>query len=352
MQPHEAIYIKTNVKSPGFATKPIQSELEVNYDTRFFAHQKESNPDAYTRLILDVLRGNHGPFVRDDELRRAWEIFNPLLHKIENEKIQPIVYKQGGRGPAEADRFVSEKAGYIRNEDYVFYEDTVARKTEGTDTAPVVTISKGPSIQVPTEDLCDIGLFGLAVMGQNFALNMAEHGFKVCVGNRTTSKVDVAVQRAHDEGNLPIVGSSSPEDLVAHLKKPRVVVILVQAGKPVDDMISTLSRFMEEGDIIVDGGNEWFHNSIRRAEYLKPKGIRFVGMGISGGEEGARNGPSLMPGGPPDAYAVLEPIFTKCAAQASGACVGYLGPIGSVRFDPNFSGFLRCCQLTHVCCKL
>jgi NAD binding domain of 6-phosphogluconate dehydrogenase/Glucose-6-phosphate dehydrogenase, C-terminal domain len=275
MQPHEAIYIKTNVKSPGFATKPIQSELEVNYDTRFFAHQTESNPDAYTRLILDVLRGNHGPFVRDDELRRAWEIFNPLLHKIENEKIQPIIYKQGGRGPEQADQFVSEKAGYIRNEDYVFYEESVARKTEGTDTAPVVTVSNGPSIQVPAGDLCDIGLFGLAVMGQNFALNMAEHGFKVCVGNRTKSKVDVTVERAHKEGDLPIVGASSPEDLVAHLKKPRVVVILVQAGKPVDDMISTLSRYMEKGDIIVDGGNEWFHNSIRRAEFLKPKGIRF-----------------------------------------------------------------------------
>jgi hypothetical protein len=331
MQPHEAIYIKTNVKSPGFATKPIQSELEVNYDTRFFAHQKESNPDAYTRLILEVLRGNHGPFVRDDELRRAWEIFTPLLHKIENDKVHPIVYKQGSRGPAEADKFVTEKAGYVRNEDYVFYEDSLARKTEGTDTAPVVVVSKGPSIQVPPEELCDIGLFGLAVMGQNFALNMAEHGFKVCVGNRSKAKIETTVQRASDEGNLPIVGSSSPEDLVAHLKKPRIVVILVQAGKPVDDMISTLSRYMEEGDIIVDGGNEWFHNSVRRAEFLNPKGIKFIGMGISGGEEGARNGPSLMPGGPPEAYTAIEPILTKCAAQASGSCVGYLGPIGSVR---------------------
>lgn len=325
--------MKTNVKSPGFTSKPIQSELEVNYDTRFFAHQKESNPDAYTRLILDVLRGKQGAFVRDDELRRAWEIFTPLLHKIETDKILPIIYPQGGRGPVEADQFVSEKAGYIRNEDYVFYEGGVARKTEGTDAAPVVTVSPGPSVSFPDEDLCDIGLFGLAVMGQNFALNMAEHGFKVCVGNRSKAKVEVTLQRAADEGNLPIVGSSGPEDLVAHLKKPRKIVILVQAGKPVDDMISTLARYMEEGDIIVDGGNEWFHNTIRRAEFLKPKGIHFMGMGISGGEEGARNGPSLMPGGPLEAYTALEPILNKCAAQVErlGPCVGYLGPIGSVR---------------------
>jgi glucose-6-phosphate 1-dehydrogenase len=113
MQPHEAIYMKTNVKSPGFAAKPIQSELEVNYDSRFFAHQKEANPDAYTRLILDVLQRRHAAFVRDDELRRAWEIFTPLLHRIEKENIQPIIYKQGGRGPKEADEFIHTKGGYV-----------------------------------------------------------------------------------------------------------------------------------------------------------------------------------------------------------------------------------------------
>jgi 6-phosphogluconate dehydrogenase len=160
---------------------------------------------------------------------------------------------------------------------------------------------------------------------------MAEHGFKVCVGNRSVSKVDVTVQRAKDEGNLPIVGSTSIGELVARLKKPRKVVILVQAGQAVDDTVAVLARFMGRGDIIIDGGNEWYPNSIKRAGYLQPKGIHFIGMGISGGEEGARKGPSLMPGGPKEAYLAVEPIFTKCAAQVErfGACVGYVGPVGA-----------------------
>jgi 6-phosphogluconate dehydrogenase len=161
---------------------------------------------------------------------------------------------------------------------------------------------------------------------------MAEHGFKVCVSNRSPSKVDDTVQRAKDEGGLPLVGAKSPEAFLAHLKKPRKVVILVQAGKPVDDTISSLARYMDRDDIIIDGGNEWFPNSIRRAEFLKPKGIHFIGMGISGGEEGARKGPSLMPGGPKEAYLAVEPILEKCAAQVerTGPCVGYLGPVGAV----------------------
>jgi glucose-6-phosphate 1-dehydrogenase len=112
--------------------------LEVNYDTRFFDHEKGSNPDAYTRLILDVLQGKHASFVRDDELRRAWEIFTPVLNEIEqpDTTIRPIIYPQGGRGPIEADQFIEQEAGYVRNEDYVFYETGVARKTEGTDTVP------------------------------------------------------------------------------------------------------------------------------------------------------------------------------------------------------------------------
>jgi glucose-6-phosphate 1-dehydrogenase len=126
MQPNEAVYLKTNVKSPGFHATPIQSELEVNYDTRYFDRDGKStstsNPDAYTRLILDVLHGRHASFVRDDELRRAWEIFTPVLHEIESETkhIKPIVYKQGGRGPIEADQFIEQQAHYIRNVDYDF----------------------------------------------------------------------------------------------------------------------------------------------------------------------------------------------------------------------------------------
>ena len=180
------------------------------------------------------------------------------------------------------------------------------------------------------ETLCDIGLYGLAVMGQNFALNMASKGFKVCVGNRSPAKVELTVNRAKDEGDLPLIGSASPEDFVSKLSRPRKIVILVMAGKPVDETIAKLSEFMEEGDVIVDGGNEWYLNSLRRAEELKEKGIMFVGMGISGGEEGARNGPSLMPGGPKQAFKLIEPIITKCAAQVNdGPCTGYLGPVGS-----------------------
>jgi len=178
--------------------------------------------------------------------------------------------------------------------------------------------------------MSDVGLYGLAVMGQNFALNMASHGFSVCVGNRSQPKVDLTVNRAKAEGNLPLVGSSSVEEFVSKLSKPRKVIILVQAGKPVDATIAALSEYMEEGDLIIDGGNEWFPNSVRRAEELKPKGINFIGMGISGGEEGARNGPSLMPGGPKESYDIIAPILTKCAAQVSdGECVAYCGPVGS-----------------------
>uniref|UniRef100_A0A7S0TBR0 6-phosphogluconate dehydrogenase, decarboxylating n=1 Tax=Pseudo-nitzschia delicatissima TaxID=44447 RepID=A0A7S0TBR0_9STRA len=177
---------------------------------------------------------------------------------------------------------------------------------------------------------CDVGLYGLAVMGQNFALNMAEHGFKVSVCNRSPSKVDTTVARAKDEGDLPLEGHKGVKEFIASLSVPRKVVILVMAGKPVDSTIALLSEHMEPGDVIIDGGNEWFPNSVRRAEELKPKGIHFIGMGISGGEEGARKGPSLMPGGPREAYDLIEPILTKCAAQVDGEpCTGYCGPIGS-----------------------
>jgi hypothetical protein len=240
MQPDEAIYLKTNVKSPGFSSEPIQSELEVNYNTRYFNRSSDSNPDAYTRLILDVLRGRSATFVREDELRRSWEIFTPLLHKIEHENIKPVIYKRGTRGPPEADVFIHEKSGYVRNENYVFFDGDVIRKGE----------TKGLGV-------ADIGLYGLAVMGQNFALNIASHGFTICVGNRSPSKVAVTLKRAESEGNLPVVGSSSPEDFIKKLKRPRKVILLVQAGKPVDDTITTLSRHMEKGDILIDGGNEW-----------------------------------------------------------------------------------------------
>lgn len=142
-------------------------------------------------------------------------------------------------------------------------------------------------------------------MGQNFALNMAEHGFKVCVCNRSPAKVDTTVERAKAEGDLPLIGKKDVKEFVMELKRPRKIVILVQAGKPVDATIEQLSKHLEEGDIIIDGGNEWYPNSVRRGEELEKKKILFVGMGISGGEEGARNGPSLMPGGPKVGLTIL-----------------------------------------------
>jgi 6-phosphogluconate dehydrogenase len=191
---------------------------------------------------------------------------------------------------------------------------------------------------------CDIGLWGLAVMGQNFALNMAEHGFSVAVGNRSQGKVEATVARAKAEGDLPITGSADHKDFCSKLSKPRKIIILVQAGKPVDDTIAQLSEYLEEGDIIVDGGNEWFPNTIRRGKELEEKGIMFVGMGISGGEEGARKGPSLMPGGPKPAYDLLENILTTCAAQVDDeACTGYLGPVGSGNYVKVSDDVCCCC---------
>lgn len=325
MQPHEAIYVKTNVKSPGFKNKPIQTDMDLNYDSRFFLNSKQSNPDAYTRLILDVLQGNQGAFVRDDELRRAWKIFTPILHQIENTNVRPIIYPQGSRGPIEADEFIA-RLGYSRNDDYVFIDES-GKATASSSNVP----TQASKFDFSADEKCDIGLWGLAVMGQNFALNMASHGFSVCVGNRSPAKVDTTVKRAGEEGNLPLVGAKTAEEFIARLSKPRKVVILVQAGKPVDETIKKISAFMEPGDILIDGGNEWYPNSTRRSGELLHKGIQFIGMGISGGEEGARNGPALMPGGPKQAYDLVAPIFEKCAAQVerTGPCVGYLGPIGS-----------------------
>ncbi|GER45267.1 6-phosphogluconate dehydrogenase [Striga asiatica] len=182
--------------------------------------------------------------------------------------------------------------------------------------------------------LTRIGLAGLAVMGQNLALNIAEKGFPISVYNRTTSKVDETVDRARAEGNLPVLGFHDPESFVKSIQKPRVVIMLVKAGPPVDQTIETLSSFLEPGDCIVDGGNEWYENTERREKSVSAKGLLYLGMGVSGGEEGARNGPSLMPGGAHEAYKYIEDIIVKVAAQVpeSGPCVTYVGKGGSGNF--------------------
>ncbi|GAB4840199.1 hypothetical protein Ancab_020964 [Ancistrocladus abbreviatus] len=179
-----------------------------------------------------------------------------------------------------------------------------------------------------------IGLAGLAVMGQNLALNIAEKGFPISVYNRSTSKVDETVERAKQEGNLPLYGFHDPESFIHSIQKPRVVIILVKAGAPVDDTIKILSVYMEPGDCIIDGGNEWYKNTERRAKAVEEKGLLYLGMGVSGGEEGARHGPSLMPGGSYEAYKYIEDILLKVAAQVpdSGPCVTYIGKGGSGNF--------------------
>lgn len=160
----------------------------------------------------------------------------------------------------------------------------------------------------------DIGLIGLAVMGQNLALNIADHGFQISVYNRTTEKTDKFVA---ENPNTPggVVGTKTLEEFVQSLAKPRKMVILVQAGKATDAVIDGLIPLLEANDIIIDGGNALWTDTIRREKALKEKGLRFIGSGVSGGEEGARFGPSLMPGGDKAAYKELAPIWNAIAAK-------------------------------------
>ncbi|XP_076895449.1 6-phosphogluconate dehydrogenase, decarboxylating 3, chloroplastic [Bidens hawaiensis] len=181
--------------------------------------------------------------------------------------------------------------------------------------------------------LSRIGLAGLAVMGQNLALNIAEKGFPISVYNRTTSKVDETLHRAHTEGPYPLTGHHTPRDFILSIQKPRSVIILVKAGAPVDQTIAALSEHMDPGDTIIDGGNEWYENTERRIVEANNKGLLYLGMGVSGGEEGARNGPSLMPGGSFEAYNNIKDIVEKVAAQVDdGPCVTYIGEGGSGNF--------------------
>jgi 6-phosphogluconate dehydrogenase len=172
-----------------------------------------------------------------------------------------------------------------------------------------------------------IGLIGLAVMGENLALNIEEKGFPIAVFNRTVSKVDAFVAR-HPGKQLR--GCRSLEEFAAALERPRRIVLMVKAGEAVDAMIAALRPHLEPGDIVVDGGNSWFQDTERREKELRSAGLLFVGMGVSGGEEGARHGPSLMPGGPREAYERLAPVLTRIAAQVpDGPCVAYIGPGGA-----------------------
>lgn len=160
----------------------------------------------------------------------------------------------------------------------------------------------------------DIGLIGLAVMGQNLALNIADHGFRITVYNRTVSKTEAFVA-GHGDTPGGLEGAATLAEFVASLKRPRKVIILVQAGEATDRVIESLVEHLEEGDIIIDGGNAKWTDTIRREASLQARGFRFVGSGVSGGEEGARFGPSLMPGGDREAWSELEPIWNAIAAK-------------------------------------
>jgi len=179
-----------------------------------------------------------------------------------------------------------------------------------------------------------IGLVGLAVMGQNVALNIAEKGFPISVYNRSSSKTDDTVRRAEKEGLADrLAGYHDMRDFVQSLQAPRTVVMLVKAGAPVDATIKGLCEHLEPGDCIVDGGNEWYENTERRAAEVAEMGLLYMGMGVSGGEEGARNGPSLMPGGSKQAFERVEDVLKAAAAQVDdGACVTYVGPGGAGNF--------------------
>ncbi len=176
----------------------------------------------------------------------------------------------------------------------------------------------------------DIALIGLAVMGQNLILNMADHGYTVVAYNRTVSKVDDFLNNAA-KGHERVVGAHSVEEMISMLKRPRKIMLMVKAGQAVDDFIETMLPHLEGGDLIIDGGNSHFPDSIRRTKYLESQGILFIGTGVSGGEEGARYGPSIMPGGSDKAWPLVKEIFQAIAAKVDDGtpCCDWVGEDGA-----------------------
>lgn len=175
-----------------------------------------------------------------------------------------------------------------------------------------------------------IGMIGLAVMGRNLAMNIERNGFPIAVWNRDPGTVDKFMETVQGK---QFIGAHSPEEFVKSIERPRKIILLVKAGSPVDWTIDQIKPYLEEGDIIIDGGNSYFPDTIRREKALKAEGLNFIGCGVSGGEEGALWGPSLMPGGDPEAYKNLAPIWEAIAAKVDdGPCVTYIGPDGAGHF--------------------
>src|SRR5256714_4797165 len=179
------------------------------------------------------------------------------------------------------------------------------------------------------EAKADIGLIGLAVMGQNLILNMNDRGFSVVAFNRTVSKVDDFLNK--EAKGTRVLGAHALQEMVGLLKKPRRVMLMVKAGAPVDEFIEHLLPLLEKGDIIIDGGNSLFQDTIRRAKYVESKGLLYVGTGVSGGEEGARHGPSIMPGGSREAWPHVKEIFQSIAAKVEDGtpCCDWVGENGA-----------------------
>jgi 6-phosphogluconate dehydrogenase len=182
------------------------------------------------------------------------------------------------------------------------------------------------------EPRADIGLIGLAVMGQNLVLNMNDHGYTVAVYNRTVSKVDDFING--NARGTRVIGAHSVEELISALKRPRRVMLMVKAGQAVDDFIEILIPHLEPGDIIIDGGNSNYNDTMRRTAYVEAKGLLYIGTGVSGGEEGARHGPSIMPGGSPAAWPAVKPILQAIAAQVDDGspCCDWVGENGAGHF--------------------
>ncbi|MCG7310951.1 NADP-dependent phosphogluconate dehydrogenase [Brachybacterium sp. ACRRE] len=187
------------------------------------------------------------------------------------------------------------------------------------------------SFEPSPANVADIGVTGMAVMGSNLARNLARNGFKVAIHNRSVAKTETVYDNYKDEGEF--FPSESTEDFVNSLQKPRVAIIMVKAGGPTDAVIDELSQYMDEGDIIVDCGNALFTDTRRREHALREKGLHFVGAGVSGGEEGALNGPSIMPGGTVESYDRLGPMFEKISAHVDGVpCCTHVGADGAGHF--------------------
>jgi 6-phosphogluconate dehydrogenase len=175
---------------------------------------------------------------------------------------------------------------------------------------------------------CELGVTGLATMGANLARNAARHGFAVAVHNRTEARTRELLDRHGSEGEL--VGAFTTGEFVAALARPRRILVMVKAGKPVDDVLEELAGHLDDGDLLIDGGNSWFEDTVRREQAMTARGLRFLGTGVSGGEEGALNGPSIMPGGSPEAYGMVERVFTAIAAQVEGVpCCRLVGSGGA-----------------------